>query len=142
MGRVGTGAYDFLREHYGDVIIGCDSDPSTVRHHQVAGRNVVLDDPTDLDFWEKSAQPSENDQENKIRLAVLAMPKFTANMQAAKLMTQAGFKGLIAASARFDDEVKALKEAGVQAYNFFDEAGAGLAEAAYEKLKSTLKDKP
>jgi hypothetical protein len=79
----------------------------------------VLDDPTDLDFWEKSARPSENDQEGKIRLAVLAMPKFTANMQAAKLMTQAGFKGLIAASARFDDEVKALQEAGVQAYNFF-----------------------
>ena len=30
------------------------------------------------------------------------------------------------ANARFDDEVTALKEAGVQAYNFFDEAGAGV----------------
>ena len=49
--------------------------------------------------------------------------------------------GLIAASARFDDEVAALKEAGVQAYNFFAEAGAGLAEAAYEKLENHLKEK-
>ena len=54
MGRVGGGAYDYLRERYGDVIIGCDSDPATVKRHQEAGRNVVLDDPTDLDFWEKS----------------------------------------------------------------------------------------
>ncbi|MGD8961512.1 MAG: hypothetical protein PVF29_13700 [Desulfobacterales bacterium] len=45
------------------------------------------------------------------------------------------------ANARFDDEVTALKEAGVQAYNFFDEAGAGLAEAAYEILKGTMKEK-
>ena len=45
-------------------------------------------------------------------------------------------EALIAASARFDDEVTALKEAGVDAaYNFFNEAGAGLAEDAYEKLK-------
>ncbi len=54
-------------------------------------------------------------------------------------MTEAGYKGIIAASARFDDEVVTLKNAGVQAYNFFDEAGAGLAEAAYEKLESTMK---
>jgi hypothetical protein len=53
-------------------------------------------------------------------------------------MTQMGYKGLIAASARFDDEVKALKEAGVHAaHNFFGEAGAGLAEAAYEELKKS-----
>jgi hypothetical protein len=69
------------------------------------------------------------------------MPKFTANMEAARLMIQAGYKGLIAASARFDDEVTALKEAGVQAYNFFAEAGAGLAEAAYEKLENHMKEK-
>lgn len=50
-----------------------------------------------------------------------------------------GFKGLIAACARFDDEVIALKDAGVQAYNFFDEAGAGLAEAVYEKLEPQMK---
>ncbi len=140
MGRVGTGAYDYLREEYGDVIIGCDSDPATVKRHQEAGRNVVLDDPTDLDFWEKHEQ-IDDEEEDKIQLAVLAMPKFKANIQAAKFMTDAGFKGIIAASARFDDEVAALKEAGVQAYNFFDEAGAGLAEAANELLKGQTIEK-
>ena len=134
MGRVGTGAYDFLREHYGTVIIGCDSDPLTVKHHQEAGRNVILGDPTDLDFWERTAPDSEKGN-GQIRLALLAMPKYTANIEAANLMSKIGFKGIIAASARFDDEVMALKEAGVDAaYNFFDEAGAGLAEHAYERL--------
>ena len=138
MGRVGTGAYDFLRDHYGTVMIGCDSDPLTVKHHQEAGRKVILGDPTDLDFWERTAPASEEDK-GRIRLALLTMPKSSANMEAARLMTQIGFKGLIAASARFDDEVAALKEAGVHAaYNFFDEAGAGLAEAAYEKLESQM----
>ena len=67
------------------------------------------------------------------------MPKFAPNMEAARLINQLGFKGFIAASARFDDEAIELKEAGVHAaYNFFDEAGAGLAEAAYEKLKSQI----
>ncbi|MGD9235081.1 MAG: cation:proton antiporter [Desulfobacterales bacterium] len=139
MGRVGTGAYDFLREHYGKVILGCDSDPVTVKRHQEAGRNVILGDPTDLDFWERSAAGSKG-EEVKIRLALLAMPTYAANVEAVKLIAQTGFKGLIAASARFDDEVDALKDAGVHAaYNFFDEAGAGLAEAAYEKLEDPIK---
>jgi predicted Kef-type K+ transport protein len=138
MGRVGTGAYDFLREHYDTVIIGCDSDPLTVKHHQEAGRNVILGDPTDLDFWERTASDSKGkENRSRIRLALLAMPKYTANIEAANLISQIGFNGIIAASARFDDEVMALKEAGVDAaYNFFDEAGAGLAEHAYEKLES------
>jgi predicted Kef-type K+ transport protein len=140
MGRVGTGAYDFLQSHYGDVIIGCDSDPLTIRSNQEAGRNVIHGDPTDFDFWERAAVDSKG-EEGKIRLALLAMPKFTANMEAARLMTQAGYKGLIAASARFDDEVTALKEAGVLAYNFFAEAGAGLAEAAHEKMEKHMKGK-
>jgi predicted Kef-type K+ transport protein len=137
MGRVGTGAYDFLKEHYGNVIVGCDSDPVTVKQHQEAGRQVIMGDPTDLDFWERAATRGRK-EEGKIRLALLTMPKYTANVEATQLIIQFGFKGLIAASARFDDEVKALKEAGVHAaYNFFDEAGAGLAEAAYEELEKS-----
>ncbi len=141
MGRVGTGAYDYLREHYGDVIIGCDSDPLNVKSNQEAGRNVIHGDPTDLDFWERSGADSD-EYEDKIRLVLLAMPTYMANREAAEIISRIGFEGLIAASARFEDEVVALKEAGVQAYNFFGEAGAGLAESAYEKLEDQMKEKP
>ena len=86
MGRVGTGAYDFLREHHGDVIVGCDSDPVTVRRHQEAGRNVFLGDPTDLDFWERQVSDGDIEEKETIRMALLAMPKFTANMEAVELI--------------------------------------------------------
>ena len=115
MGRVGTGTYDFLLEHHGDLIIGCDSEPVTAKRNLEAGRNVHPGYPTDLDFWERQ----DVQREDKIRLALLTMPKFTANMEADKLINQMGFDGLIVASARFDDEVKALKDAGVKAYNFY-----------------------
>ena len=137
MGRVGSGAYDFLRERYGDVVIGCDSDPVAVKKHQEAGRNVVQGDPTDLDFWERSAPDSKADEESKIRLALLAMPKYSANLEATKLILEFGYDGLIAASARFDDEVNALKEAGVHvAYNFYSDAGTGLAEHVFETMEN------
>ena len=141
MGRVGTGAYDFLRDHYSVEIIGCDSDPVTVKQQHEAGRNVIHGDPTDLDFWERAGGEVVDDEEVKIRLVLLAMPNFSANIEAVKLIIQLGFKGIIAASARFDDEITALKEAGVHAaFNFFGEAGAGLAEAAYEKLERQTKE--
>ena len=137
MGRVGTGAYDFLRERYGDVVIGCDSDPLAVKMHQEEGRNVVQGDPTDHDFWERTASDNPDEDEEKIRLALLAMPKYTANVTAAKMMIKLGYTGLIAAGARFDDEVTALKEAGVHAaYNFFNEAGTGLAEHVFEIMEN------
>jgi len=137
MGRVGSGAYDFLRERYGDVVMGCDSDPLSVKRQQAAGRNVIQGDPTDLDFWERVSPGSREHAEDKIRLALLAMPKFAANMAGAKLMVEFGYDGIIAAIARFDDEVTALKEAGVHAaYNFFDEAGTGLAEHVFEIMEN------
>ena len=137
MGRVGSGAYDFLREHYGDEVIGCDSDPLAVKKHQEEGRNVIHGDPTDLDFWERTASDSRADEESRMRLALLAMPKFSANLAATKLIIEFGYEGLIAASARFDDEVTALKEAGVHfAYNFYNDAGTGLAEHAFEIMEN------
>ena len=136
MGRVGSGAYDFLRERYGDVVIGYDSDPRTVESQQQSGRNVFCGDPTDCDFWERVASGDQEKEKDKINLALLAMPKFTANRTAAHLMIEFGYRGIIAAGARFDDEVAALREAGVHAaYNFFNEAGTGLAEHVFEIIE-------
>ena len=53
MGRVGTGAYDTIRERYGDILIGVEISADKVAEHQAAGRNVVQGDATDLDFWER-----------------------------------------------------------------------------------------
>ena len=69
------------------------------------------------------------DKQEKIRIVVLAMPKHNANMIALNELTQRHFKGKIAATAMFDDEVEELKQAGAHAaYNIYAEAGFGFAE--------------
>ena len=118
------------------LVLGCDSDPLVVRQQKQIGRNVLQGDPTDFDFWVRVAPGERLQEKEKITLALLAMPNFAANMAAVKLMNEFGYKGLIAASAQFDDEVIALKEAGVHAaYNFFGDAGTGLAEHVHEIME-------
>ena len=53
MGRIGTGAYDALRDELEERLIGVDNDSPTVERQVAEGRNVIQGDPTDLDFWER-----------------------------------------------------------------------------------------
>ena len=133
MGRVGTGAYDAMRERYGDVVIGVDYDPVTVRENQAAGRNVIQGDATDPDFWERAKER----RRGKVRLVMLAMPQHKANMYAAKEISARSRPDLfVAATAQFRDEIEALEREGVHAvFNFFEGAGAGFAGHVRERLE-------
>lgn len=126
MGRIGTMAYDFMRDKYGETVLGFDFNPEKVKQHCAAGRRVVLADPTDPDFW-----PRINRQEGKTGMALLAMPKHQSNLAATKHLVAIEFRGMIVATAHFDDQITELKEAGVSAaFNFYNEAGLGFAEHA------------
>jgi len=64
-----------------------------------------------------------------IDLVILAMPKHSANLQAAQTLKRHSYKGLVAALAKFDDEVKELRSVGVDtAFDLYSEAGAGFAD--------------
>lgn len=132
MGRLGTTAYEFLHEKYGDTIIGFDFNAVKVQQHQAAGRNVVYGDPTDPDFWSRlQLQP-----ERAARLVLLAMPKHAVNLDIARKMTENGYPGMLAATAHFDDQVEQLRQVGVHAaFNFYNEAGLGFAEHAWSVLE-------
>jgi predicted Kef-type K+ transport protein len=137
MGRIGAAAYDFMRERYGETVIGFDFDNQAVIGHQQAGRKVFLSDATDPDFWErvKSAKISAG-KEDQFQLLMLTMPRHTANLYAVQRLADIGFKGMIAATAQFDDEVAELKEHGVHAaFNFYSEAGTGFAEHVWERME-------
>jgi predicted Kef-type K+ transport protein len=130
MGRIGASAYNTLREKYGDTVLGVDFDSETVEEHQQRGRNVILGDPTDPDFWLRTQQGK-----GKIRMVMLAMPNLSENLAAAQEITNMKFPGKIAAIAQFDDEVETLKKAGIHAaFNFYAEAGAGFADHVSEML--------
>ena len=123
MGRVGTGAYDAMREHYGETVIGVDFNHRGVCRHREAGRNVLHGDPSDADFWEKV------DADHRIELVMLALPNLVANLDALAQLRRVGFKGRVTATARYPGEEKKLTECGATAvFNIYREAGAGFAE--------------
>jgi hypothetical protein len=114
-----------MRQRYGEIVIGVDFDTEIVEKHRRAGRNVIAGDVSDIDFWERAFA----DDRGKMRMVILAMPQHTANMNALNELRQRQFRGKIAATAMFDDEVKELKQAGAHAaYNIYAEAGFGYAE--------------
>jgi len=128
MGRLGTGTYDSMRTRYGTQVLGLDYDPAVVTAHQESGRDVILDDATDSDFWEKI-------RPGKIRLVMLAMSSHEANLYTIQRLSDIQFQGTVTAIARYDDHRKELEAAGVSlVFNFFSDAGAGFADFVCERL--------
>lgn len=131
MGRIGAGAYNTMREKYGDAVIGIDFDAERVKEHQQRGRNVILGDPTDPDFWLRTKK-----DKGKIKMVMLTMPTLSENLSAARELKERKYPGKVAAIAQFDDEVEALKKAGIDAaFNFYAEAGTGFADHVSEMMQ-------
>lgn len=129
MGRVGSGAYLSMHEALGDTVCGIDADIDHVKRHQQSGHNVILGDAEDADFW-------RGIELGKLRLVMLAMPTINDMNQAVKLLNEAGYKGIISAVTKHEDDRAALEKAGVQAtFNFYAEAGAGFAEHVRRELE-------
>lgn len=122
MGGIGTGAYDRMRDLEGDAVVGIDIDPVTVENQKEAGRNALLGDPSDSDFWDR-VQTTDT-----VKLVMLALPKFSSNLEVLQQLKASSFTGEIAATAKFDDEAEDLKQAGATTvFNVYAEAGAGFA---------------
>ena len=123
MGRVGSGAYDKMRERHGETVVGIDFDSELIKKHQSMGRNVLRGDPSDADFWDKI------EHDHSIKLVMLALPNLQANLDALEQLREISFSERIAAIARFPDEVNLLQKSGATAvFNIYTEAGAGFAD--------------
>ena len=132
MGRVGVGAYDWFEERFGHVVSGVDFDEEIVDTQLEVGRCVSEGDVTDPDFWRQLPA-----SQGVVKLVVLALSNLDAMLYAAEKLKEIGYRGDIAAVARYDDEVEALRAAGVNtAFNIYGEAGAGLAAHVCESLET------
>lgn len=132
MGGVGTGAFDSLRETLGDTVVGVDIDPETVTRHRAEGRNVLLGDPSDADFWDRVQEG------HRLGLVLLTLPKIGTSLMVLRRLEQVGFSGRVAAIARFADEIEALRDAGAQTvYNINTEAGSGFAAHVQSELRGS-----
>jgi len=139
MGRVGTGAYDYLRERYGDhIVAGIESNSDKVAGHREVGRNVFVGDAADSDFWERMEAAGKD-----FRVVMLAMPDHQVNMYALQQIKRAGFGGFVAALAKYPEDVKALENGGAHCvFNMYAEAGAGFAASVDELLEGSIANLP
>jgi len=129
MGRVGTSVYKTLLEQYGEKLLGIDYDPKVVDKHLEDGRNVIVGDATDYDFWERMKPDS-------IKLILLDMPNIKEALTASAMIKQTSYQGLIAATVKHNDFMQPLKDAGVNyVFNIYAEAGSGFANHVFEEIK-------
>ena len=134
MGRIGTAAFDTMHELYGESVVGVDIDPVTVEHRQAAGRNVLLGDPNDADFWDRVRST------RSLELVMLTLPNLAANLAVLGQLKAASYGGRVAAVARFPDEIEALEQAGVSTvFNAMAETGSGFASHVAAQSPSLTK---
>ena len=123
MGRVGAGAYKTLTmrssKHH---IWGVDADKQRVDIHKSSGRQVIVGDAEDADFW-------DNIQLEKLKLIMLAMPSHLDMLEVLQQLNIADYSGKVAAIARYPDDKNELLNKGVDVvFNLYEEAGAGFAQ--------------
>jgi len=131
LGRIGIAAFDELRETWGDGVVGFDIDESRVAKHVAAGRRVFKASATDADAWTRL-----HVDEEAVELVVLAMSSYLDNYNAILLLKETNCHGLIAVTARFDDEEASYRKAGADiVMHVMTEAGQGLARDAMSQLQ-------
>ena len=127
MGRVGGGAYQFLREKYGNKVLGVEALTAKTSFLQSEGLNVIKGDGSDFELW-------ENADLDKIKLILVSLSNHRENMDVVKIIQKTKYKEKLAVIARFPDELEELHERGCIAFNLYAEAGHGFAEHVVEEL--------
>lgn len=134
MGRVGSGAYRYLKE-LGLQVVGLDSDIGKVEQHLRAGHRVVYADAEDPDLWHRLSM-------ERVRAVMLALPDAEAKMMASRQLRLRGFRGLIAATHVYEEERQPILDAGCDVtYNYFQEAGTGFAAHIADTLGDAVQPK-
>lgn len=135
MGRVGTGAYKHAKE-VGKKVVGLDSDMGKVKRHLSEGRRVVYADAEDPLLWHRLHL-------DKVKVIMLAVPDLEAKVVASEQLRRRGYRGLISATYVWAEERAPILDAGADVtYNYFAEAGVGLATDTFDALATGRKSRP
>ena len=131
VGRVGKGALKALHAMVGDRVWGMDSDRARIARQREEGLHVFSGDGDNAEIW-------ENIDISRLKLVLLAIPAIEDCRNVVEQLRIAGYEGLIAAVARYDDEREALATAGIhRVFNFYQEAGIGFAEDSLRLIEGT-----
>lgn len=129
MGRVGTGAFDYMRAQ-GKHVVGIDSDTGKLQRHVREGRRVAYADAEDTSFWLRL-------KVERLQAIMLALPDMDAKLLASRELRRRGYTGLISATHVFPEQLGPILEAGCDvSFNYFNEAGVGFARHTWEALEA------
>ena len=135
MGRVGQGAYAFLKDRFEGNIIGVDENLEKVHQHRAAGLNCVHADASDIAFWE------DLDVQRR-KLILVSLTNHSENLTVVGLARQFGYRNRLAVVARYPDEQAELQSLGCIAFNLYAEAGHGFAEHVIQQIEFAASGQP
>lgn len=130
LGRVGYGAYQYLRTLYPDEVIGVEESIEKARERVSKGLYCIQGDASDRDFWDQAKL-----HERQLILACLSNHR--ENLEVVRLLKTLNYQGQLAVVSRFPDEQKELENLGCIAFNLYAEAGHGFAEHVLEQIQKT-----
>lgn len=137
LGKLGSAVYDQLNTKYGQFVLGLDYNIEVVEKLKAEGKNVVLDDATDSEFWERIAKSPV--LKKRVKAVLLCMNDHKSNLFAIERLKAINYKGIINATATHDDEIKELEKLNIHsAYNIYSEAGYGFADHSCKKITEVL----
>lgn len=128
MGRVGLGTYQYLRELYGDNIIGVDESNEKAEALRKQGIHCVHGDATDYEFWSQTDLASRD-------MIFVSLSNHSENLYVVNLAEQLEYKNTLAVVSRFPDEQQELERLGCVTFNLYAEAGHGFAEHVVNQIK-------
>jgi Trk K+ transport system NAD-binding subunit len=106
-----------------------DADQDKIQRLNKEGFNAIVGDGENIDLW-------ENLDITNLKLVLLALPSIEDSSNITRQLRNAKFTGKVVAIARYEDEVQALLNNGVdQVFNFFTDAGLGFAEESLAILE-------
>ncbi|MEE4196762.1 MAG: cation:proton antiporter [Bacteroidales bacterium] len=133
MGRIGRSTYDHLKNKYGKTVLGLDYDENVVKANQREDRNIIQDDATDSEFWQRI--PGGQVNNNQVKIVIFCMDH-KSNLYAIERLKAIHFQGMIAATAEYSDELQELKQKGVHlAFDQKAEAGMGFANHVCQNME-------
>jgi glutathione-regulated potassium-efflux system ancillary protein KefC len=134
MGRVGRGAYNAMRDLHGDEVLGVDVDRVRTVELEGQGFKIITGDAEELKFWRRMMA-------GRVELIMLALPTHEDSLLAVKLLNELGYKGIIGAVAKHEDERAALEAAGIHAtFNYYAEVGKGFADHVTQIVTDRVTD--
>lgn len=133
MGQFGISVYDQLNQKYGKKVLGLDYNRDIVESNKKTGRNIIQDDATDIEFWDKVQKSKFNNAQ--VKMVLLCMEDHKSNIYAVNRLQRIKFDGLIASIASYPDEIKTLKTMGIDlVFDLKTEAGVGFANHICENM--------